>query len=310
VVQQTTLSGAVVCAGVGLHSGERVRMTLRPSAADTGIVFRRIDRPEGENEIRLSPEAVVDTRLGTTIANRWGARLQTVEHLLAAVVGVGLDNVIIDVDGPEIPAMDGSAVPFTRVIGRAGLELLAAPRQVIRILKPVEIEMDGKFARFEPATQMEIDVEIVFEDAAIGRQRVMFTVEPNRFVADIAPARTFAFLHEVESLRAAGLGLGGSLDNCIVLDDGEVVNEDGLRYADEFARHKALDALGDLALAGRVIHGRYRAEKPGHALNNAALRALMNDPDAWTLETLSSGESARSRTPAHAVAAGLSPVAV
>jgi len=310
VVQQTTLSGAVVCAGVGLHSGERVRMTLRPAAADTGIVFRRIDRLEGENEIRLTPEAVVDTRLGTTIANRWGARVQTVEHLLAAIVGVGLDNVIVDLDGPEIPAMDGSAAPFARVIGRAGLELLAASRQVIRILKPVEIEIDGKFARFEPAGEMEIDVEITFDAAAIGRQRVAFTVEPNRFIADIAPARTFAFLHEVESLQAAGLALGGSLDNCIVLDDGEVVNEDGLRYADEFARHKALDALGDLALAGRVIHGRYLAERPGHALNNAALRALMDDPDAWTLETLSSGESSRPRASARPVAAGLSPVAV
>lgn len=285
MVYQTTIAGATVCGGVGLHSGARARMTLRPAGADEGVVFRRVDL-DGDNTIRLSPDAVVDTRLGTTIANRAGATVQTVEHLLAAIVGVGLDNVMIDIDGPEPPAMDGSAEPFAAIILRAGLVNLAEPRRVIRVLKPVEIEVDGKTARFEPAAEMEIDIAIDFADSTIGRQRAAFTAEPEEFLETIAPARTFAFLHEVESLYAAGLAQGGSLDNCVVLNDGAVMNGDGLRFEDEFARHKALDALGDLALAGRRIHGRYEAEKPGHALNNAALRALMSRKDAWALYTL------------------------
>lgn len=299
---QTTLAGAVVFSGMGLHSGERVRLTLRPTPADVGVVFRRIDLPEGEsgdeNLITLSPDAVVDTRLGTTIGNRHGARVQTVEHLLAAIVGVGLDNVLVDVEGPELPAMDGSAAPFARVLARAEFDLLAAPRRVIRVVKPVEIEVDGKRARFEPAPRCEVDVEIAFDDPAIGRQRAVFAVEPasDRFLQDLAPARTFAFLAEVDALREAGLARGGSLENCVVLDRGSVVNEDGLRFDDEFARHKALDALGDLAVAGRPLLGRYIAERPGHELNNKALRALMNDPTAWRLETLSTGDAPRGRS--------------
>ncbi len=311
---QTTLSGAVVFSGMGLHSGERVRITLRPAPADVGVVFRRIDLPDGEsgdaNVIALSPEAVVDTRLGTTIANRHGARVQTVEHLLAAITGVGLDNVLVDVEGPELPAMDGSAAPFAKVLARAGFDRLASPRRVIRVVKPVEIELDGKRARFEPAPRLEVDVEIAFEHP-IGRQRATFAVEPERsaerFLQDIAPARTFAFLAEVDALRAAGLARGGSLENCVVLDAGAVVNEDGLRFDDEFARHKALDALGDLAIAGRPIIGRYIAERPGHELNNKALRALMADPTAWRLETLPVGDASHNRPALHV--GGLRPAA-
>jgi UDP-3-O-[3-hydroxymyristoyl] N-acetylglucosamine deacetylase len=300
---QTTLSGVMTFSGVGLHSGERVRLTLRPAPADMGVVFRRIDLPAGEdgeaNLIRLTPDAVVDTRLGTTVANRFGARVQTVEHLLAALVGVGLDNAIIEIEGPEAPAMDGSAAPFAKALARAGLDRLAAPRRVIRVVKPVEVAHGGRRVRFEPAGRTEIDVAIDFPDPAIGRQRAVFTLDldraGDRFVQEIAPARTFAFLSEVEALRAAGLARGGSYDNCVVLDGGAVLNADGLRYADEFARHKALDALGDIAVAGRLILGRYVAERPGHEINNLALRALMNDPDAWRLETLPGPDSMRGR---------------
>jgi UDP-3-O-[3-hydroxymyristoyl] N-acetylglucosamine deacetylase len=305
---QTTLSGVMTFNGVGLHSGERVRLTLRPAPADMGVAFRRIDLPAGDdgeaNFIRLSPDAVVETRLGTTISNRFGARVQTVEHLLAAIVGVGLDNVIVEVEGPETPAMDGSAAPFARALARAGVDRLAAPRRVIRVVKAVEVELGGRRARFEPAPRTEIDVAIDFPDPAIGRQRAVFALDldrqdervaNDRFMQDLAPARTFAFLAEVEALRAAGLARGGSYENCVVLDGGAVLNADGLRYADEFARHKALDALGDLAVAGRLILGRYTAERPGHEINNLALRALMNDPTAWRLETLPGSDSLRGR---------------
>ncbi len=313
---QTTLSGAVVFSGVGLHSGERVRMTLRPAAADVGVVFRRIDLAAGgegeDNVIRLSPDAALDTRLGTTIGNRRGARVQTVEHLLAAVAGIGLDNVLIDIEGPEPPAMDGSAAPFARVLARAGLDRLAAPRRVIRVVKPVEVALDGRRARFEPAPRSEIDVTISYDDPVIGSQRAAFALgperSPERFVREVAPARTFAFLAEVDALRESGLARGGSLENCVVLDRSGVMNADGLRFANEFARHKALDALGDLALAGRPILGRYVADRPGHALNNAALRALMEDPTAWRLEALPAEGVPRGRSGKRV--SGLRPAAV
>jgi UDP-3-O-[3-hydroxymyristoyl] N-acetylglucosamine deacetylase len=278
-------------------------MTVRPAGADAGVVFRRIDLDAGAdgdaNLIRLSPDAVVDTDLGTSIASLSGARVQTVEHLLAAVFGVGLDNVVIDLDAAEPPAMDGSAAPFARRLAQVGLDRLAAPRRVIRVNKPVEVVLGGRTARFEPAARLEIDIAIDFEDAAIGRQHAVFVLETERdaarFLEDLAPARTFAFLKDYEALRARGLARGGSLENCVVLDGGEVINEGGLRFADEFARHKALDALGDLALAGWAIQGRYLAERPGHALNNLALRALMDDPTAWSLEVLPEDGGRRER---------------
>jgi UDP-3-O-[3-hydroxymyristoyl] N-acetylglucosamine deacetylase len=297
------LATPVVFTGVGLHCGDRVRMTVRPAGADAGVAFRRVDLPAGEddaNVVRLAPGAVVDTTLGTTVANRAGARVQTVEHLLAAILGVGLDNVVIDLEGGEPPAMDGSALPFARRLAQAGVDRLAAPRRVIRVEKPVEVDLGGRTARFEPASRLEIDIAIAFDDPAIGRQRAVFALDPERsaerFLADLAPARTFAFLKDYDALRAQGLARGGSLENCVVLDGGEVINEGGLRFADEFARHKALDVLGDLALAGWAIQGRYTAERPGHALNNLALRALMDDASAWSLETLAEDDGRRGRT--------------
>jgi UDP-3-O-[3-hydroxymyristoyl] N-acetylglucosamine deacetylase len=287
MTHQTTLAGPAVCAGVGLHSGARARMTLRPAPADTGVVFRRVDLKGADNVIPLAPDAVTETRLGTTIANGRGASVATTEHFLAAVVGLGVDNLVVDIDGPEVPAMDGSAAPFARLIARAGLERLAAPRRVIRVLKPVEyVAADGRRARFEPAERPEIDIEIDFASDAVGRQRFEFAPDADTFADAVAPARTFAFASDVDALREAGLARGGSLENCVVIADGKVVNEEGLRFDDEFARHKALDALGDLALAGRAIFGRYVAERPGHAVNNAALRTLLADDSAWTLETL------------------------
>lgn len=282
---QTTIAETTSCTGVGLHSGRPVTVTLRPAAAGAGITFRRTDVTDADPEIALSPQAAVDTRLNTTIGNRDMVTIATVEHLLAAVVGLGLDNVVIDVDGPEIPAMDGSAEPFAQMIADAGLRQLSGARRVLKILKPVEIELDGKRARFEPADHYEIDVSIDFSSKAIGRQRATLTPDPDAFLEGHAGARTFAFLHEVEHMKANGLAQGGSLENCVVVDGDAVMNDGGLRYSDEFARHKALDALGDLALAGVAIEGRYVADRPGHALNNKALRALMAARDAWTVET-------------------------
>ncbi len=284
---QTTLAGPAVCAGVGLHSGVRARMTLRPAPADTGVIFRRVDLKDRDNVVPLSADAVTETRLGTTIANAAGASIATTEHFLAAVFGLGVDNLIVDIDGPEVPAMDGSAAPFARLIARAGVAKLNAARRVIRVLKAVEyVAADGRRARFEPSERPEIDIVIDFESDAVGRQRFEFSPDCDSFAESVAPARTFAFASEVESLRRAGLAQGGSLENCVVIENGKVVNDGGLRFADEFARHKALDALGDLAVAGRSVVGRYVAERPGHAVNNAALRALLADVDAWTLETL------------------------
>lgn len=283
VHRQTTLAGPAVCAGVGLHSGKRARVALRPAEAGTGVVFRRSDLPGGP----LVParwDAVVETKLGTTLEGENGARVATVEHLMAAVAGMGVDNVLIEIDGPEIPAMDGSAEPFARLIARAGIARLGKARRIIKVLKTVAIEDGARRGRIEPSERFEIDIAISFEAGAIGRQSARVTADCEHFLAFVAPARTFALAHEVDGLRAAGLALGGSLENCVVVDGAGVVNAEGLRYEDEFARHKALDAMGDLALAGLPLAARYTAERPGHALNNRVLRTLFADPNAWTVE--------------------------
>lgn len=281
---QTTIARAVSCEGVGLHNGVPARLTVRPAPADAGLVFRRTDLPQEAGRIRVRPDAVADTRLCTLLANKSGASVATVEHLLAGLVGMGVDNAIIEIDAPEIPAMDGSAEPFARMVAEAGVRALAAAPRAIRVLRPVELVMGDKRARFEPFDGFEIDVSIDFDNSAIGRQRAVFAPAAETFLDEVAPARTFGFLHEVEAMKAAGFARGGSLDNAVVIDGETVMNEDGLRYADEFVRHKALDALGDLAMAGARIIGRYIAVRPGHALNNAALLALLSDEDAWRWE--------------------------
>lgn len=277
-----TLAGATVCAGIGLHSGERVRMVMKPAAPGTGIHFIRTDL-EGDNRIAARIEQVTTVRLGTTIANEAGASVATVEHLMSALAGLGVDDAIIEIDGPETPAMDGSAAPFVELIRQAGLKETAAPLRVIRILKPVSIEMQGRTATFLPSLKPAIDVEISFPHPTVGRQRYAFDISGEIFSSDVAAARTFGFRKDVEAMYAAGLALGGSMDNAVVIDDGGIANPEGLRFADEFARHKALDALGDLSLAGAPIFGRYFAHQPGHALNVAAVRALLADKSAWKM---------------------------
>ncbi|WP_421790890.1 UDP-3-O-acyl-N-acetylglucosamine deacetylase [Hyphobacterium sp.] len=285
-----TLAGAAVCAGIGLHSGERVRMVMKPAAPGTGIRFVRTDL-SGDNQISAHISNVTTVRLGTTIANAAGAQVATVEHLMSALAGLGVDDAVIEIDGPETPAMDGSAAPFVELIEKAGLKETAAPLRVIRVLKPVSIEMQGRTATFLPSLKPAIDVEISFPHPTVGRQRYAFDISERIFSEDVAAARTFGFRKDVEAMHAAGLALGGSLDNAVVIDDSGIANPEGLRFADEFARHKALDALGDLALAGAPIFGRYFAHQPGHALNVASVRALMADKSAWKMVSYADADS-------------------
>ncbi len=281
---QTTLGRSVRCVGVGLHSGAPARLRLRPAPAGAGVTVRRLDIAGPEGVIPVTPEAVRDTRLCTVLANAQGVTVATVEHVFAALAAMGVDNVGVEIDGPEIPAVDGSAAPFVTLIAQAGVQALPARRRVVRVTRPLEVRLDGaRVARFEPSDRFDIDVTIDFDRGGIGRQRYVGVVDAATFRRDVAAARTFAFANEVEALRAAGLARGGSLDNCIVLEGETVLNPGGLRFPDEFVRHKALDAIGDLFVAGFGFQGRYIAERPGHELNNEALRALMADPTAHEL---------------------------
>lgn len=290
VSNRKTLAGVSVCAGIGLHSGERVRMVLKPAAPGTGITFIRTDL-KGDNRIAAHVENVTTVRLGTTIENAEGAKVATVEHLMSALAGLGVDDAVIEIDGPETPAMDGSAAPFVELIRQAGLKTSAAPLRVIRVLKPVSVELQGRTATFLPSIKPAIDVEISFPHPTVGRQRYAFDVNDRIFTDDVAAARTFGFRKDVEAMHAAGLALGGSMDNAVVIDDDGIANPEGLRFADEFARHKALDALGDLSLAGAPVFGRYFAHQPGHALNVAAVRALLADKSAWKMVAYADAEA-------------------
>jgi UDP-3-O-[3-hydroxymyristoyl] N-acetylglucosamine deacetylase len=279
----------VSCSGPGIHTGHDVRVTLNPAPADTGIVFRRTDLPaearkSGADRIEARYVCVTDTRLGTTISNEHGISVATIEHLMAALAGLGVDNAEIEIDGPEVPIMDGSAGPFVFLIECAGLRNLPARRRVLRVLKTVSVVEDGKRAEISPADALRIDVEIDFSSAAVRRQRLDVAVsEPAVFKAELARARTFGFLHEVELLRKNGLARGGSLENVVVIDGDVVLNEEGLRFADEFVRHKVLDAVGDLALAGFAIQGRFHGLRSGHALNNRLLRKLFATEGAYEI---------------------------
>jgi UDP-3-O-[3-hydroxymyristoyl] N-acetylglucosamine deacetylase len=270
-------------AGIGLHAGQTIAVTMKPAAANTGIVFLRTDVRDRNPRIEARWENVVDTRLCSVLGNPDGVTVATVEHLLAACAGLGLDNVLIELDGAEVPIMDGSAEPFVFLIECAGLKAQDAPRRVIEILKPIAVEDGDKRALLKPAAEASVTVTIDFADAAIGHQSYTLNGSGTRFKHQVSAARTFGFLHEVEGLRKAGLALGGSLENAVVVSNGVVLNESGLRYADEFARHKVLDVVGDLALAGRPILGAFEGVKNGHALNNALLRALFADVSAWRL---------------------------
>ena len=283
MTMQKTLKSAVICKGVGLHSGHDVAMVLRPAAANSGIVFVRSDITQGDNVIPARWDMVVDTQLCTVIANANGAKVGTIEHLMSALRGLGVDNVRIDIDGPEVPVMDGSAMPFIKIIEEAGLTAQDAPRRVIRVLKKVSVELNGKRASLSPADASIFGGEVDFDHPSIGRQHFETQLINGNFKHDIAQARTFGFLHEVEWMRSQGLAQGGSLENAIVLDEKTVMNTEGLRYRDEFIRHKLLDAIGDLYLAGGQIMGAYNSYKAGHDLNNRLLRALFAQKDAWEI---------------------------
>lgn len=278
---QHTLKSAITLQGVGLHSGHNVTLTLHPAQADHGIIFVRTDVTGRDNVIPALWNNVVDTRLCTVIGNKDKVTVGTIEHLMAALRGCGVDNVRIELDGPEVPVMDGSSAPFVTRIDDVGTATLAAPRRGIKVLKEIMIEEDGKRVRLSPAKGSIFGGQIEFPNAAIGKQFFETRLVNGNFRHDLAEARTFGFLKEVEALRAAGLALGGSLDNAIVLDEGRVMNKEGLRFHNEFIRHKLLDAVGDLFLAGGPIIGAYEGFRSGHALNNAILRKLFSTEGAW-----------------------------
>lgn len=286
VAYQKTLQHTVICAGVGVHSGARARMVIHPAPVGTGIRFRRTDL-EIDTPILAHGECVTEVQLGTTLTNDDGASIATVEHFLAACAGVGLDNLLVEIDGPEVPIMDGSSAVFCELFIGAGIKQQSALRRRMRILETVEVRDGVKWARLSPTTDnvLTLKAKIEFETKAIGTQQMAMRLIPGLFARDIAFARTFGFARDVETLKAMGLARGGSLDNAVVIDGDEVVNPEGLRSDDEFIRHKLLDAVGDLMLAGAPIAGMYEACQPGHAMNNKLVRALMARPEAWCWET-------------------------
>lgn len=285
MLKQRTLKTKVSATGVGLHNGEKVTLTLLPAAIDTGIVFRRVDLPDTP-EIQATPDAVSDTRMCSAL-ERNGARVATVEHLMSALAGLGVDNIIVELDASEVPIMDGSSGPFIFLLQSAGIIEQDAPKKFIRIKKKVKVINQDKWATLEPYHGFKMDFTIdfahpVFEDSG---NNVKIDFSDNSYIAEISRARTFGFVHEVEYLRANGLARGGGLDNAIVLDEFRVLNIDGLRYEDEFAKHKVLDAIGDLYMLGHPLLGIFTAYKSGHGLNNQMIRALLADTTAWEYVT-------------------------
>lgn len=280
---QHTLNTSITFHGVGLHSGHNVTMVVKPAAADHGIVFVRTDVTDRDNVVPALWNAVVDTRLCTVIGNQDKVTVGTIEHLMAALRGCGVDNVLIEINGPEVPVMDGSSAPFVAMIDSVGTQEQAAPRRAIRVLKEIIIEEDGKRVRLSPARGSVFGGQIEFANAVIGKQYFETALVNGNFRHDLSEARTFGFLKDVEALRAAGLARGGSLDNAIVLDEGRVMNEEGLRFHNEFIRHKLLDAVGDLFLAGGPILGAYEGFRASHDLNNKIVRKLFATPGAWEM---------------------------
>jgi len=289
MLQQRTIKSTTQAVGVGLHSGERVEITLRPAPANTGIVFRRVDIV-GAEDIPVRANMVSDTRMASTISSS-NAKVQTIEHLMSACAGLGIDNLIVDINAEEVPILDGSASAFVFLLQSAGLELQNAARRFVRVTKPVEVRLgEGKqlkWARFDPLHGYTLKFEIEFGHPAVDGtgQAVTFDYGSGRYSRDIARARTFGFTKDFEMLRNNGLALGGGLDNAIVMDDDKVLNLDGLRYDAEFARHKILDAMGDLYVLGNPLLAAYSAFRSGHAMNNQLLRALLDRPDAWEYVT-------------------------
>ena len=296
MLKQRTLKTLTRAVGVGLHSGQRVEIVLRPAQPDTGIVFRRVDLPEPV-DIVVSALAVTDTRMASTIS-KGNVRVLTVEHLMSACAGLGVDNLYVDINAEEVPILDGSAASFVFLLQSAGIELQNAPKRFIRLLAPVEVRQgegdNVKWARLDPYHGYRLSFEIDFSHPAVDAtgQRVLFDMSTGSYSKDIARARTFGFTKDVEMMRANGLALGGGLDNAIVMDDYKVLNAGGLRYDDEFVKHKILDAMGDLYLLGKPLLASYSAFRSGHALNNLLLRALLNHCEAWDVVTFENDKQA------------------
>lgn len=292
MIKQRTLKNVIRATGVGLHTGKKVYLTLRPAAINTGIVFRRVDM-DGQPEIKASPEFVGDTRLSTSL-EKGDVKISTVEHLLSAMAGMGIDNAYVDLSAPEVPIMDGSAGPFVFLIQSAGIEEQNAPKRFIRIKRTVKVQEDDKWASFEPFDGFKVGFTIDFDHPAFRKEGRSAVVDfsTTSFVKEVSRARTFGFMRDIEKLRERELALGGSLDNAVVVDDYRVLNEDGLRYEDEFVKHKILDAIGDLYLLGHSLIGAFTGYKSGHALNNRLLCALMADESAWEEVTFDDVSSA------------------
>ncbi len=300
MVAQRTIKGLTRAVGVGVHGGQRVELTLRPAPPDTGVVFRRVDLPTAV-DIKAHALNVCDTRMATTLSADGapgGPKVNTVEHLLSACSGLGLDNLIVDITAEEVPILDGSAAAFVFLLQNAGIELQKAPKRFMRILRPIELRegegRDLKWARLEPFEGYKLGFEIDFDHPALNStgQRVEFDMGSGQYKREIARARTFGFSKDVDMMRSRGLGLGGSMDNVIVIDEHRVLNSDGLRYDDEFVKHKILDAVGDLFLAGHPLLGAYSAFRSGHALNNKLLRAVLADPSVYSIVTFASAGEA------------------
>jgi len=290
-VNQKTLKQSITYVGVGLHSGKNVSMTVHPGEVDSGIHFLRKDVPAGEGLIAARWYNVVDTRLSTAIGNEYGYRVDTVEHLMAALRGCGVDNAMIELDGPEVPIMDGSSHPFVSMIERIGTVDQDSARHAIWIQRPIEVREGDKYAIMMPSNTSRITVEIDFKHTAIGSQTMSVELVNEAFHHQVARARTFGFAQQIEALREKGLALGGSLRNAILVDGDRIVNEEGLRFDDEFVRHKILDSLGDLALAGVPILGHYFGRKPGHELNSRLMNTLFEERGSWSYTTVDDFES-------------------
>ncbi len=301
MAQQRTLQNMIRATGVGLHSGDKVFLTLRPAPVDTGIVFRRVDL-DPVVEIPARADLVTETMLCTGLS-REGGKAMTVEHLMSALAGLGVDNLYVELSAPEVPIMDGSSGPFVFLLQSAGIVEQNAPKRFIRILEPVEVRDGDKVARFEPYDGFRLGFTVEFNHPAIpaSRSRVLVEFSTENYIREVSRARTFGFMRDLEFMRERNLGLGGSMDNAIVLDEFRVLNDDGLRYADEFVRHKILDAVGDLYLAGHPILGAYEGFKSGHALNNKLVRALLAATSAWDIVTFDD------RTPVPVVYGALQP---
>lgn len=273
-------------AGVGVHTGKRTRLSIRPAAPGHGIVFVRTDIKDRDNRVPVSAEAVIKTQLGTVIANAAGVEVSTIEHLMSAFCILGVDNVLVELDGPEVPIMDGSALPFVQLLDRAGFRRQEAPQRYIEILEPIMVdEGDGKTAALLPCDRFEMFFEIEFPGTPIGTQSVDVVMDEETYRREIMSARTFGFAHEVEHLRSIGLARGGSLENAVVIDGDRILNPEGLRFADEFVRHKALDAVGDLYVLGMPLLARFEGRKAGHSINNLLVRELLARPNAWRVVT-------------------------